>query len=146
MTYKNILFVVWTFAFAYICLMYEDLKDIYVLLTIINIPISIISTYLIDAFQQDYAMTIIIGYISGLIQWVILLGGLMDRFLPKISFNVKMSRLIMINDYIFLIGLFGFILSLLTIQRYHISTITYNISLAFVVSSIGVKILFLDKS
>ncbi len=148
MTYKNILFILWTLVFLYIVLItYGSLKDIYFLLIIINLPISLIGTYIIDTFQQNYILIIIIGYISGLIQWVFLVGGLMDRFLPKINFNfnLKISLLTTINKYIFVMGLFGFILSLVTIQQYLISAVIYNISLAFVVSSIGIKVLFLEK-
>jgi hypothetical protein len=50
-----------------------------------------------------------------------------------------------INLYLFCLGVFGLILSGLVAIDYQISSIVYNISLALVVCSIGIKILFLEK-
>ena len=143
-TYKTVLFILWSLLSLYVVLT-QHYKDIYVLLILNSFPISIISSYIIDIFHQPFVLVIFIGYIGGLVQWVVIIGGLMDKFLPKINFNIKIDFLIKVNNYIFIIGLCGFILSLITIQNGYISAIIYNISLAIVVCSIGVKILFLEK-
>ena len=51
--------------------------------------IDISTEEIMQLLGQTYPVVIIIGYIGGLIQWVIIVGGLMDKFLPKINFNIK---------------------------------------------------------
>jgi aspartate carbamoyltransferase catalytic subunit len=124
---------------------YGSLKDIYLFIIISTLPISIIGEEIMQVFGQTYPIVVSIGYLGGLIQWVLIVGGLIDRFLPKINFNIKISTLIITNRYIFILGFFGFFLSIITIQKYYISSIVYNISLALVVCTIGIKILYLEK-
>lgn len=146
MKYKKILFLIWTFIFLFFTLdTYENLKGLYSFIIISTIPISIIGEEIMQLFGQTYPVVIIIGYTGGLIQWVITVGGLMDKFLPKINFNINIYTLIVINKYIFTTGVFGFILSLILIQKYYISSMIYNLSLALVICSIGIKILYLEK-
>ncbi len=145
-TYKNILFIVWTFIFLFFILnTYGNLKDIYVFIIISTIPISIIGEEVMQLLGQTYSVVVAVGYLGGLIQWVVIIGGLMDKFLPKINFNIKITTLIITNTYIFITGIFGFILSLILMEKHIISSIIYNMSLALVVCSIGIKILYLEK-
>ena len=90
MNYKKILFLILTFIFLFFALdTYGNLKDLYFFIMISTIPISTIGEEIMQLLGQTYLVVIIIGYIGGLIQWVIIVGGLMDKFLPKINFNIK---------------------------------------------------------
>lgn len=140
--YKTILFITWSLVFAYLAITMH-FKDVYVLSTLINFPTSIITSYILDSFEGN--LLLLLCYFSGLIHWTLIIGTLMDKFIPNISFNIKIITLIKGNEYLFIIGLLGFLLSAVVISNGYISEIIFNIALALTVSSIGIKILLLDK-
>ena len=140
--YKTILFIIWSLVFAYVATTMH-FKDVYVLSTLINFPTSIIISYIIDFFEGN--LLLLLCYLSGLIQWTLIIGTTMDKFIPNVNFNIQVITLIKLNKYLFILGLLGLLLSAVVINNGYISEITYNIALALTVSSIGIKILFLDK-
>ena len=142
--YRKILFLIWTFAFLFFATN-ADFKDFYLFVIAFSLPISIVSEEIMQLLGQSYLIVAVLGYIGGFIQWVVVVGGIMDKFLPKIAFGLKMETMKAINNTIFVAGVFGFVLSAITIQNAFVNAVFYSVSLALVVCSIGIKVLFLDK-
>jgi len=119
------------------------IKDIYVLSTLINFPISIISSLIID--YTNGKLLILLSYATGLVQWVFIIGNIFDKYIPKIDFDIKIKFLLNIIKILFIFSFFGLLLSAIVIKNGYISSVIYNISLALAVFSIGFKILFIKK-
>ncbi len=142
--YKTVLFILWSL-FSLTITLTSSLKDMYIFFSLLSFPFSFISFYIIESFNVGTLGIIILAYLGGLIQWVFIIGVLMDKFIPNINISVKNEFLTLLNKYLFTLGVLGIILSGLTIHNGNISSIIFNTALALIVCSIGFKVLFLDK-
>ena len=141
--YKLVFFILWSL-FSFTIALTSSLKDIYLLFALVSFPFSLVSFYIIESFNASSLSIVILAYLGGLVQWVFI-GSVMDKFIPKITIVIKNNSLILLNKYLFWLGIFGFILSGLTLHNGYISSIVFNVGLALVLCSIGFKVLFLNE-
>ncbi len=120
-----------------------SMKDIYVLSMVVNFPSSFLITF---ASHNLHSLSFFpLVYITGFVQWVLIVGSLLDTFIPNIRFSLSIDFLRRAVKYMFMASIFGLLLSAAIIPNGYMSSIVYNVSLAIAVSSIGLKVLFLDE-
>ena len=133
--YRTILFWVWSAVFLWIVASsWHDIKGGYLLLILSTFPLSIFTQSLPrGAFE-------LLSYLGGLIVWVWVIGGLLDRFVPPMTIWPSQKLLHDVSITAFMLALLGFVASLLTLSSSFWSTITYNAAIALIITGIGLEL------
>jgi len=133
--YRAILFWTWSTVFLWIVASsWHDIKGGYLLLIVSTFPLSIFTQSLPHgAFE-------LLSYLAGLIIWVWVIGGLLDRFVPPVTIRLTPKWLHRISVTAFILALPGFIVSLFALSSPFWSTVSYNIAIALIVTGIGMEI------
>ena len=137
-TYQLLLLFAWLGFVLYLSV-YGDTKGFYVFAFFGSLPLS----FPVSAIH-GVPMPIILSLfvLTGIVQWGLIVGPLLDRFLPQPSLTVSIHFITVSLRFLFLLGIVSFLISLATISRGFTSTIAFNIGLGLTASSIGLKILF----
>ena len=142
-TYRLLLLFAWMGFVLYLAV-YGDTKGFYLFAFFGSLPMS----YPVSLFYSlPLPVILSLFVLIGIIQWSLIVGSLLDRFLPQPSLTVSKNFITVSLRFLFLLGIVSFLISLVTISRAFASTIAFNIGLGLTISSIGLKILFFpDKS
>jgi hypothetical protein len=89
-SYKKILFVIWLLiSFAFILVGGDGHSGgfIYIVYTMFAIPCDFLIMHIIYSLDITCSLIcqVLLVFLSGIIQWVFIIGYLMDKFLPKIK-------------------------------------------------------------
>ena len=137
-TYQLLLLFAWSGFVLYLatCM---DTKGFYLFAFLGSLPLSF-PVSVIHGLPMSIILSLFV--LMGIIQWSLIVGPLLDRFLPQPSLTVSKNFMIVSLRFLFLLGIVSFLISLATISRAFASTIAFNIGLGLTISSIGLKILF----
>jgi len=133
--YRTILFWTWSTMFLWIIASsWHDIKGEYLLLIVSTFPLSIFTQSLPrGAFE-------LLSYLAGLIVWVWVIGGLLDRLVPPVTIRLSPKWLHRISVTAFILALPGFVVSLFALSSPFWSTVSYNIAIALIVTGIGLEV------
>ena len=137
-TYRLLLLFAWLGFVLYLAV-YGDTKGFYLFAFFGSLPLSYPVSLL---YSLPLPVILSLFVLTGVIHWGLIVGPLLDRFLPQPSFIVSKNFITVSLRFLFLLGIVSFLISLVTISRAFTSTIAFNIGLGLTVSSIGLKILF----
>ena len=137
-TYQLLLLFAWL-GFVLHLATYGDTKGFYLFAFFGSFPLSYPVSLL---YNLPLPIILSLFVLMGIVQWGLIVGPLLDRFLPQPSLTVSKNFMIVSLRFLFLLGIVSFLISLATISRAFASTIAFNIGLGLTISSIGLKILF----